>query len=107
MGNEFIRNIPDIIAALVMCYALGQVRGAVGHVTAHIDKFGSDNIGKTLAINKAIFNFYLFVCAIFISMLRYINLINEQLFVALLIAVLGGLGVKLVVDIQSPKDKNP
>lgn len=76
-----------ILSAWVTCCAL-----------KNIEKFGSDYQGKRIVTLKYLFNFYAIVILSFVVFVRAYDLINEQLFIALFVIILSGLGFKITLD---------
>lgn len=76
---------------------------ASGWVTAsvmkNVDKVGHLPAIKELAIAKALFNFYAIAVLCIVVVIRCLGFIETQLFVALLITIIGGLGFKVWKDL--------
>lgn len=107
--NEIYLNITGYLsligAYIILAYALWQARLVTKDIIASIDKFGSDNKGKRIVANKAVFNFYLVLAAIIVIVTGALKLIGIELFVALLVAILTGLGIKLTTEIREKPDE--
>lgn len=82
-----------VIIALISC---AVVTTSVFH---NIDKIGGDNKLKELTVSRALFNFYAIIILVFVITARFLELIDMQLFIALLIAVVGGLGIKISTEL--------
>ena len=81
-------------------YCLSQARRVTSDVVNHVGKLGSDESKKSRVIHKALFNFYLILYAVLIIAAKAIEIIHTDLFVAVLIAIYTGLGIKLTADIK-------
>jgi hypothetical protein len=88
------------IALVVLAYALSQARRVTNDVAANAGQFGDDNERKRKVVFRAIFNFYIAFATIIIVVCGLFGLFQHELFVAALIALLTGLGVKLTYDIK-------
>jgi hypothetical protein len=107
--DEIYLNITGYLsligAFIILAYALWQARLVTKDIIANVDKFGSDNKGKRIVANKAVFNFYLVLGAIIVIVTGALKLIGIELFVALLVAILAGLGIKLTTEITEKPDE--
>jgi len=71
------------------------------HTLLNIDKFGSDNDKKLLTARQSIFNFYIVVGIALTILSAYLKIFNSsEVFVALFVSELIGLGVKLTFDLK-------
>ncbi len=68
-----------------------------------VGQFGNDNQGKRLIALKYLFHFYAVLILSFVLLTRALNFINDQLFIALFVIVLSGLGFKITHDIFENK----
>ncbi len=75
---------------------ISSLKGIVG-------QFGNDNQGKRLIVLQYLFNFYAILILSFVLLTRALNLIGDQLFVALFVIVLSGLGFKITHDLFGEK----
>ncbi|MDD5067425.1 MAG: hypothetical protein PHF84_10320 [bacterium] len=66
---------------------------------ADIGALGDDNEGKRIIVFKLIFNLYLYLALVLILIARLFEFLSNELFIALFIAGLAGLGIKLSSDI--------
>ncbi|MBO8132211.1 MAG: hypothetical protein H0Z29_12020 [Candidatus Marinimicrobia bacterium] len=89
-----------ILVTSIVCL-IGMILSAwVTNTTMkNIGKFGDDAKGKRLVSLKHLFNFYAILILSFVLLTRALNFIKDQLFVALLVAVIGGLGFKISHDV--------
>jgi hypothetical protein len=83
---------------------LAVVLAASAWVTAsvmrNIDKIGHFERIKSASISRALFNFYAVAVLCLVIVVRYLKLIEPDLFIALLVGVVGGLGFKLAVEVK-------
>ena len=86
---------PKAAGLFLLAYALSQARRVTNDVTNHIGQFGDDNAGKRRVVFRAIFNFYIAFATIIIVVCGLFDLFQRELFVAALIALLTGLGIKM------------
>lgn len=98
--SELFANILEIGALVILALALVIAGYVTKHVSANIGQFGNDANGKRIATQKALANFYLAFASVLISAVGALKLIGHELFIALLIATLVGLGVKMTLDIS-------
>ncbi len=73
-------------------------------VFKYIDKIGDAKDDKQKSLkgiitSRTLFNFYPIVMLTFIILVRALNLIDAQLFIALFVADIGGLGLKISREI--------
>lgn len=92
-------NTPTIIVLLMLCFALFQARRLSSDLISNIKDIPfADGWKRLAAIQRALINFYLLLVLIVVAAIRYLDLIDDQLFVAILIAILTSFGIKLGVD---------
>ena len=104
MSDELIKaiatNAVPIAALSALCYLLSQARRVTFEIASNTDKIGPDGWKRMWVVNRAVFNFYLVLALVLVTAVRFLQLIQEQLFVALLVGILGGLGIKLTADLR-------
>jgi len=81
-------------------FALSQARRVTNDVAANAGLFGDDNERKRKVVFRAIFNFYVAFAIIVVVVCGLFDLLQRDLFVGALIALLTGLGVKMGYDIK-------
>ena len=87
-------------ALILLGYALSQARRVTNDVAANAGQFGDDNERKRKVVFRAIFNFYIAFATIIVVICGIFALFQRELFVAALIALLTGLGIKMSYDIK-------
>jgi hypothetical protein len=85
---------------VLLGYALSQARRVTNDVATNAGQFGDDNERKRKVVFRAIFNFYIAFATIIIVVCGLFDLLQRELFVAALVALLTGLGVKMSYDIK-------
>lgn len=92
----------QISAIIALCFLLYQARRMASDVVSNAEKIGGDGWKKLSAVQRATFNFYLVLALVLITAIRFLELIESQLYVALVIGILTGLGVKLSAELKKP-----
>ena len=109
MNPEIFKTLleiaPQIVIPIALCYGLSQARRVTNDVASNADKIGVDGWKKARAVHKALFNFYIILALLFVIGIRVLNLIQNELFIAILIAILTTLGIKLTNDIREKENK--
>lgn len=88
-SNYLFLSIPVTIAGLVSW-----------GIAKNIDKIGGDGWKKLYTLNKVLINFYITVFITCIIGARYVNILENQIFIALLVASATALGIKIGVDMK-------
>jgi|SRR3989344_66086 len=92
-------NYIIVTAIVVVLIALICTTVVTVSVFKYIDKVGDAEELKKITTSRALFNFYAIVMLTFIIFARALNLIDAQLFIALFVADIGGLGLKISSEI--------
>ncbi len=95
-----IKNAPQIIISVGLCYGIAQARRVTNDVVNNVHKIGENSNERAKAAHKALFNFYMILALLFMVGIRFLNLIQNDLFIGVLIAILTALGIKLTLDIK-------
>ncbi len=90
----------DLIAMGMLAIPVIVSGFVTGIIVRNLDKIGVDGWKKLYALNKVLVNFYITVFTTCITGARYLNILGDQLFVALLIASAAALGIKIGIDIK-------
>lgn len=91
-------SLPHIAVLILLGYCLSQARRVTNDVMNHVDKLGEDAAAKTKFAHKSVFNFYLILCAILVFLAKIIDIIKNEVFIAMWVAIFTGLGIKLTTD---------
>lgn len=92
-------NFGTILIFIMVIIALISCAFVTASVFHNIDKIGGNNNLKELTVSRALFNFYAIIILVFVMTARFLELIDSQLFIGLLIAVVGGLGIKISTEL--------
>ena len=103
--KECVQTVPKVLIPLVLCYGLSQARRVTNDVANNVDKVGVDGWKKSRIVHKALFNFYAILVLLFIVCIKSLGIIEDQLFIGIVIAIITGLGIKLTNDIREKEDK--
>lgn len=103
-------NFIFVAVAVVGLIALFCSTVVTVSVFKYIDKIGdakgdSQKSLKGIITSRTLFNFYAIVILIFIILVRTLNLIDTQIFIALFIADIGGLGLKISSEILQKQSR--
>lgn len=105
MNPELLQALPVFILKVgalgLLGFALSQARRVTNDIAANAGQFGDDNEKKKQTVFRAIFNFYITLATIVVLVCGLFDLFPRELFIALLVALLTGLGVKMGYDIKS------
>lgn len=90
-----IENFTIVLVSVISITALFICGYVTSSVFTNIDKIGSNDNLKKIVTSRALFNFYAIIILIFVILARIADVIDTQLFIALFIGVIGGLGIKI------------
>ena len=95
---RWLEAITKIVALGVLGLGLWQARRLASDFIKNIGQFGNDTAGKRVAARRCEFNFYLAFMAVVVVCTGLFELVGRELFIALLVAILTSLGIKLSLD---------
>lgn len=107
---EFILKVASLILlAVSLCCASRVVSSVAKNIAGFGDAKGRDHTGrefsvKQIEMTRAQNSFWITVAIVVVVVVGIMNKISQDLFVALLIAGLGGLGIKVATDAWSTKN---
>lgn len=88
-----------VIASIMSLVGLVCAAYVTTSVMRNINKVGDIAEVKREAISRSLFNFYAILALVFVILVRVLDFIHSDLFLALLIIILGGLGFKLSAEL--------
>ncbi len=97
-------QIEEIIGLSALLIAFLIVGISYGSAVKNMDRLGSYDKGKLFFALHAGINFWIFSALVLVVIVRVLNFLSQDLFIALLIAGVGALGVKQVLDAKSKND---
>ena len=80
---------------------------AYRNAVKNMDRFGRYDVGKAIFAYRAGVNFWIFAAKTLVVVVRLLCCISQDLFVALFIAGVGSLGIKLARDAIHPIKEDP
>lgn len=90
--------ILKISVLLLLGFALWTGRKTCADVMSNCGQYGTDQEAKKNVTSRALFNFWIGFAAVIILVSGIFELISHELFVALLVADLTALGLKLTAE---------
>lgn len=100
-----IENSVIVSISIISLIALAICGYVTSSIFTNINKIGSNDNLKKIVTSRALFNFYAIIILIFVMLARSMNFIDTQLFIALFIAVIGGLGIKISGELFQDKNR--
>lgn len=100
LNGESLTVIVTSLVSLITLFSSAYVSNSV---FKNIDKIGSNDNLKRIITSRTLFNFYAIVMLVFIMLAKALSFLDTQLFIALFVIIMGGLGFKISFELLSNK----